>query len=284
MAETVEQSHFYGTFGIDVTERGEGFARVSAPCDARFSNPGNTMHGGYYCCVAQAAADAAALTVLGEGERATTLEYKINLFRPMMAAGESIAEARVSHRGRRSMVVVVELRDAGNKLYALMTATFGVSADGGSISFPAVRRWDRPVSGPMMPRREQAGGGSQFFATFAIEVEEMREAFARVSAPFHEQFTVADGSLHPAFFGGVADCAAGPGGMTVVDEATAVSTIEYKVNLFEPVYEGRVTALGHVVASGGGTLVMHIDVVDERERLVAVMLTTLAEIPRPTPA
>lgn len=273
-------SPFLETFGIRTIESGDGFARIAAPRDEKFSNPGDIMHGGYYCCVGSAAADAAVAGVLTESERATTLEYKINLFRPLKMGGEAIAEGRVVHRGRRSVIAVSELWGEDGKRCAMMTTTKGVSSAHEPPPYPTGERFVRDATGEPISRQMKPSL-SRFFQTFGVKVQETRERFAKVVAPFHEQFTTNDGSLHPSFFGSVADCAAGPGATTVVGEGEGVSTIEYKVNLFRPVSGGELTADGYVIAHGGGTIVMHIDVLDTAGDLCGVMLTTLAAVARP---
>jgi uncharacterized protein (TIGR00369 family) len=58
-----------------------------------------TLHGGIICDVADAAMGIASATLLELGESFTTLELKINFFRPVVE-GLIEARARVVHQGR----------------------------------------------------------------------------------------------------------------------------------------------------------------------------------------
>jgi uncharacterized protein (TIGR00369 family) len=63
-------------------------------------NPMGTLHGGVYCDLADAAMGYAYASTLAEGETFTTVELKINFFRPVRK-GRLTAEARVVKAGRR---------------------------------------------------------------------------------------------------------------------------------------------------------------------------------------
>jgi uncharacterized protein (TIGR00369 family) len=65
----------------------------------RHANPMGTLHGGIICDVADAAMGIASATLLELGESFTTLELKINFFRPVVE-GLIEARARVVHQGR----------------------------------------------------------------------------------------------------------------------------------------------------------------------------------------
>ena len=65
----------------------------------KHSNPMGTLHGGILCDVADAAMGIACATLLEQGESFTTVELKINFFRPVID-GLLEARARVVHRGR----------------------------------------------------------------------------------------------------------------------------------------------------------------------------------------
>ena len=76
-----------------------------------------TLHGGVFCDLADAAMGTAWVTGLKEGETCTTIELKMNYFRPVWS-GKLIAEARVLRRGKNVGYVECEVRDAEGRLVA----------------------------------------------------------------------------------------------------------------------------------------------------------------------
>jgi uncharacterized protein (TIGR00369 family) len=86
------------------------------------ANPMGTLHGGVFCDLADAAMGMAWVTGLSDGETCTTIELKINFFRPVWS-GKLIAEGRVLKRGRRVGYVECEVRDDEGRLVAKASST-----------------------------------------------------------------------------------------------------------------------------------------------------------------
>jgi uncharacterized protein (TIGR00369 family) len=86
------------------------------------ANPMGTLHGGVFCDLADAAMGTAWVTGLKEGETCTTIELKINYFRPVWS-GKLTAEARVVRRGQTLGYVECDVRDAEGKLVAKSSST-----------------------------------------------------------------------------------------------------------------------------------------------------------------
>lgn len=108
--------------GFQVTEAKDGRAVATFEATAKHANPMGTLHGGILCDVADAAMGMAFASTLGEGESFTTLELKINFFRPVWNA-KLTAEAQVVHRGRTLGYLECEIRDENNKLIAKTSST-----------------------------------------------------------------------------------------------------------------------------------------------------------------
>src|SRR5580700_1342556 len=85
--------------------------------DERHHNPLGTLHGGIYCDLADAAMGYAYAATLGEGESFTTVELKINFFRPVRK-GKLTAEARVIRAGATLGYVECDVKDGDGKLVA----------------------------------------------------------------------------------------------------------------------------------------------------------------------
>ena len=99
-----------------------GRAVFEMPIDHRHYNPMGTLHGGIYCDLADAAMGYAFASTLGEGDSFTTVELKINFFRPVRG-GTLIAEARVVKAGATVGYVECEVKDEAGKLVAKAAST-----------------------------------------------------------------------------------------------------------------------------------------------------------------
>jgi len=86
------------------------------------ANSMGTLHGGVFCDVADAAMGTAWASGLVDGETCTTIELKINFFRPFRT-GKLTAEARVLRRGRSIGYVECDMRDEQGRLLARAGST-----------------------------------------------------------------------------------------------------------------------------------------------------------------
>ena len=95
-------------FVIKVIEPGHAIFEMEI--DERHHNPMGTLHGGIYCDLADAAMGYAYAATLAEGETFTTVELKINFFRPVIK-GRLTAEARVARAGSNLGYVECDVKD-----------------------------------------------------------------------------------------------------------------------------------------------------------------------------
>ncbi len=107
-------------FVLKVIERGRAVFEMEA--DERHLNPMGTLHGGVYCDLADAAMGYAYAATLGEGETFTTVELKINFFRPVRQ-GRLTAEARVVRAGGTLGYVECDVTDQTGRLVAKAAST-----------------------------------------------------------------------------------------------------------------------------------------------------------------
>jgi uncharacterized protein (TIGR00369 family) len=107
-------------FVLKVIEPGHAVFEMEA--DERHHNPMGTLHGGIYCDLADAAMGYAYAATLGEGETFTTVELKINFFRPVRR-GKLTAEARVVKAGSTLGYVECDVTDQAGKLVAKAAST-----------------------------------------------------------------------------------------------------------------------------------------------------------------
>ena len=107
-------------FVLKVIEAGRAVFEMEA--DESHHNPMGTLHGGIYCDLADAAMGYAYAATLGEGEAFTTVELKINFFRPV-PQGRLTAEARVIKAGGTLGYVECDVTDQAGKLVARAAST-----------------------------------------------------------------------------------------------------------------------------------------------------------------
>ena len=86
------------------------------------------LHGGAAASLADAAASAALVTVLREGEGRTTIDLMIHYLAPLR--GAVTAEARVRRRGGRTAIIDVELHGEDGETGAIARATFAILRSG----------------------------------------------------------------------------------------------------------------------------------------------------------
>ena len=72
--------------GFEVKEIADGRAVVTLAAGQQHANPMGTLHGGVLCDIADASMGMAFASTLTPGESFTTIELKINFFRPVWEA------------------------------------------------------------------------------------------------------------------------------------------------------------------------------------------------------
>ncbi len=127
----VRASRFTQFVGLEIIALERGFCRSVLSSRAELLNQGGVIHGGLYAVVADHTAGVAASTVVAEGERVLTAEYKLNLLRPGDCE-RLLTEGRVIKTGRRLIIGEAEVfgEKAGEKkLLAKALLTFAVVAN-----------------------------------------------------------------------------------------------------------------------------------------------------------
>ena len=108
--------------GFEVKEITDGGAVVTLAGERRHANPMGTLHGGILCDIADAAMGMAFASTLAPGESFTTIELKINFFRPVWDA-RLRAEGKVVRRGSTIGYAECEIADEGGRLVAKASST-----------------------------------------------------------------------------------------------------------------------------------------------------------------
>lgn len=108
--------------GFEAKEIGVGTASVSLQAGPQHANPMGTLHGGILCDIADAAMGIAFASTLAPGESFTTIELKINFFRPVWNA-KLEARGKVVQRGKNLGYVECEVLDENGQLIAKAVST-----------------------------------------------------------------------------------------------------------------------------------------------------------------
>lgn len=109
-------------YRLHSVEEGEVAFRGAPEFD--HANPMGTVHGGWYGTLLDSCMACAVMTRVPKGSVYTTLEYKVNITRPIPLETEIEARGRLQHAGRSTGVASGEIRGvADGKLYATGSTT-----------------------------------------------------------------------------------------------------------------------------------------------------------------
>ena len=108
--------------GFDLVSIEPGGAVIEFQATESHRNPMGTLHGGILCDIADAAMGMAYASNLNEGESFTTLELKINFFKPLWNA-RLRATGRIVKQGRTVGMVECNVTDEKGSLVARATST-----------------------------------------------------------------------------------------------------------------------------------------------------------------
>ena len=108
--------------GFEAKEIADGHATVVLAAGPQHANPMGTLHGGILCDIADAAMGMAFASTLAPEESFTTVELKVNFFRPIWQA-QLRAEGTVVQRGRTIGYVECDITDEENRLIAKAAST-----------------------------------------------------------------------------------------------------------------------------------------------------------------
>lgn len=122
----ISPSPYARAAGVKVIDIAEGRAVLEATPTGDHLNQIGMVHGGWVTTLMDSALGGAAHTLLPAGERAVTIEIKINLTRPALPGSTVTVEAEVLHRGRRTIVADGKMRDERGRILAVALATFAV--------------------------------------------------------------------------------------------------------------------------------------------------------------
>ncbi len=115
------------TLNFWLTKVEEGLIVFTGNPTEEHLNPLGTVHGGWAATVLDSSLACAVMTTLEPGEGYTTVEFKLNLTRPILPGmGDLACEGRLVHRGKTIATSEAYLRDSSGKLLAHGTETCAI--------------------------------------------------------------------------------------------------------------------------------------------------------------
>jgi uncharacterized protein (TIGR00369 family) len=108
--------------GFNIIDYCEGCTKVEIDIDKRLFNPKNTVHGGVYCDIADAAMGLSFLTILKNNETFTSIDLRITFLRTVRE-GKLTASSKIVKRGKRLGYMECEIWNEKKKLVAKASST-----------------------------------------------------------------------------------------------------------------------------------------------------------------
>jgi uncharacterized protein (TIGR00369 family) len=124
IAGTLPAPPIAGLVGFTLAEAEEGFAVFTGVPGFQHYNPSGAVHGGYAGTLLDSCMTCAIQSSLEAGFGCVTLEYKVNMVRPMTKdTGPVRAEGKLIHPGKRTATAEGRILDGSGRLLAHGTTT-----------------------------------------------------------------------------------------------------------------------------------------------------------------
>ena len=89
------------------------------------------------------------------------------------------------------------------------------------------------------------------------------------------EFLNSQGYVQGGILASLADAAMGVAFGSVLNEEDIMTSIEFKLNLIAPIFQGKIIAVGNLIHHGTRTAVTECDVFDDHQNLIAKAIGTL---------
>jgi acyl-CoA thioesterase len=126
LKQAIEDSGAYKLLGIRIESAVNGEALLAVDFDPKLTQPMGVAHGGVMATLADSAVAIALMGVLKEPHAISTIEMKINYFRPFLQ-GTMLARARIIQKGRSIAVGEVDITDEHGKALGKALMTYKIS-------------------------------------------------------------------------------------------------------------------------------------------------------------
>jgi acyl-CoA thioesterase len=123
--KVTNNSPYYQLLGMEIMEIKEGESKIQMPFKEGLTHPYRIVHGGAIASLADSSVAMALISLVEPKDRIATIEFKINFFAPV-SKGNLEAHAKIIHKGSKTAVGEVEVKNEEGKLVAKVIATYSV--------------------------------------------------------------------------------------------------------------------------------------------------------------
>jgi acyl-CoA thioesterase len=123
--KVTNNSPYYQLLGMEIMEIKEGESKIQMPFKQGLTHPYRIVHGGAIASLADSSVAMALISLVEPKDRITTIEFKINFFAPV-SKGDLEAHAKIIHKGSKTAVGEVEVKNEEGKLVAKVIATYSI--------------------------------------------------------------------------------------------------------------------------------------------------------------
>jgi acyl-CoA thioesterase len=123
--KVTNNSPYYQLLGMEVMEIKEGESKIQMPFKQGLTHPYRIVHGGAIASLADSSVAMALISLVEPKDRIATIEFKINFFAPV-SKGNLEAQAKIIHKGSKTAVGEVEVKNEEGKLVAKVIATYSI--------------------------------------------------------------------------------------------------------------------------------------------------------------
>ena len=118
-----QKTPFAQLLGMKILKLKPGYAELGLAYQKRITQPYGFMHGGAIAALADTVAATAIHTLLDIEDKMVSIEMKVNYLAPV-TKGKIVASAKVIHKGRKTAVTDVDIKDSEGKLCAKSIVTY----------------------------------------------------------------------------------------------------------------------------------------------------------------
>jgi len=124
--KVVNNSPYCQLLGMEIMEIKEGESKMQMPFKEGLTHPYRVVHGGAIASLADSSVGMALVSLVEPEDRIGTIEFKINFF-TFISKGNLEAHAKIIHKGSKTAVGEVEVKNEEGKLVAKVIATYSIS-------------------------------------------------------------------------------------------------------------------------------------------------------------
>ena len=115
---------------------------------------------------------------------------------------------------------------------------------------------------------------SPYYRLLGMNVLEIQKGNSRIQMPFRKKLTHTYGIIHGGAIASLADSAVAMALISLVKPIDRITTIEFKINFFIPINQGKLMAQAKIIHRGSKTAVGEVEVFNEKNKLVAKVIAT----------